>query len=289
MRLMAEQIGVRYGTREILRDVSIEVRAGEVLALVGANGSGKTTLLRALSGVLPLSAGAVWIEDPPREARRSLLALPPRERAQRIGVVEQDMHLPFRFTVREVVSLGRLPHRARFAARTAADEAAVDRALAETGLEALAGRPIDTLSSGERQRAFIALALAQAPRILLLDEPIAHLDLRYQVEIIRLAQQLAAAGLSVLLTLHDLNLASFAHRVALLAGGRLLCTGAPAAVLLPQHIAEAYGTPVRILEVAPGEAADGAAAASAASAASAAPVRLVLPQALRPPGDPRTP
>ena len=283
MRLVAEQVGVRYGTREILRDVSIEVRAGEVLALVGANGSGKTTLLRALSGVLPLAAGAVWIEDPPREARRSLLALPPGERAQRIGVVEQDMHLPFRFTVREVVSLGRLPHRARFAARTAADEQAVDRALAETGLEALAGRPVDTLSSGERQRAFIALALAQAPRILLLDEPVAHLDLRYQVEIIRLAHKLAAAGLSVLLTLHDLNLASFAHRVALLAGGRLLCTGAPAAVLTPPHIAEAYGTPVRILEVAPGEAPEDA------SAASDAPVRLVLPQALRPPGDPRTP
>lgn len=272
MRLVAEAVCVRYGAREILRDVSIDVRAGEVLALVGANGSGKTTLLRALSGVLPLSQGAVWIEDPPREARRSLLALPPRERAQRIGVVEQDMHLPFRFTVREVVALGRLPHRARFSARTPADEQAVDRALSETGLASLADRPIDTLSSGERQRAFIALALAQAPRILLLDEPIAHLDLRYQVEIIRLAQKLAGAGLSVLLTLHDLNLASFAHRVALLAGGRLLCTGAPAEVLTPPHIAEAYGTPVRVLDIAPGDAAD-------------APARLVLPQALRPPGD----
>ena len=157
-------------------------------------------------------------------------------------MVEQRPQVGFDFTVRELVELGRLPH-LRFPERlTPRDQAAVERALAEVGLSDLASRRFSTLSGGEKQRAFLAIALAQEPRVLLLDEPTAHLDVRHQLELMELVAQRARAGLAVLVAMHDLNLAAaFADRMALLVGGKVVAQGPP-----PENLRAAFGVEARV-------------------------------------------
>lgn len=230
-----ENVQLGYDGCLVLRDLSLEIAPGEVFGLVGPNGSGKTTLLRAISGRLPLHAGAIYLDC------RRLSELSPQELARELAALEQEISCAFDFTVREIVELGRLPHRERWHRLSPKDREIITRALELTHTLAFTDRKIHSLSSGERQRVWLALALAQEPKVLLLDEPTAHLDLRYQIEIMELIRSLAQRDLTVLVSLHDLNLAArFADRVALLSAGQLLALGTPETVLTPENIERVY-------------------------------------------------
>ncbi|MCI2429425.1 ABC transporter ATP-binding protein [Candidatus Acetothermia bacterium] len=230
-----EKISLGYDSRLVLRDLSLEIYPNEVFAFLGPNGSGKTTLLRAIAGQLQPSNGVVYLD-----ARR-MNEISPKALAREIAALEQEIHSSFDFTVREIVELGRLPHLERWQRLSQQDRARITRALTLTGTLEFADRPVQQLSSGERQRVWLALALAQEPQILLLDEPTAHLDLRYQIEILQLIRRLAQGRLTVILSLHDLNLAArFADRVALLSEGQLLALGTPETVLTPENIERVY-------------------------------------------------
>ena len=240
MRIALERVSAGYGGSVVLREVDLVIGEGELLAVVGPNGAGKTTLLRVISGVLRPSAGEVLLDG------RPLGAWPPREVARRIGAVAQVPEASFDFTVAELVELGRLPH-LRFPDRMdERDRAAVQRALGLVGLEGLAHRRLSTLSGGERRKAFIAVALAREPEVLLLDEPMAHLDLKAQGELLGLFREWAGEGVTVVATSHDLNLAAAFPRLALLVGGRLFSHGPPGEVLTPGNIRRAFGVEARV-------------------------------------------
>ena len=240
--LVAHELALGYGNAAVLRGLSLVVRPGQVLALAGPNGAGKTTLLRGLARLLRPQQGAVLLGG------SDLWRLSERDTARRLGLVPQSEATEWPLTVEQMVALGRAAHRGWFKPYADADQQAVDAALEQTGLGALRGRLLGELSGGERQRVFIARALAQEPATILMDEPTADLDLRYQGAVLGLARRLAhERGLAVVLSLHDLNLvALYADRVALIAGGGLITEGSPAAVLTPEHLQTAYGVPVAV-------------------------------------------
>lgn len=249
---------------ETLAGLSFQIAPGEFAGLIGPNGSGKTTLLKCLSGLLRPQGGAVLLEG------LSLAEWRPADLARRLGVVAQGEENGFDFSVREVVAMGRYPHRRRWQRENARDKAAVDRALQLTGLTGLAARPVTALSGGEGQRVALARALAQEPRLLLLDEVTAHLDLGYQAEVLSLLRTLQReTGLTIVAVLHDLNLAArCCERLFLMAEGRILAAGPPGEVLTAERLSAAYGVTVRVV---PGP--DGQPLVSVAAAGAPPPVR----------------
>jgi iron complex transport system ATP-binding protein len=240
-----------YGPCEVLAGIDLSVRPGEFVGLLGPNGSGKTTLLRAVTGIVRPAAGAIAFDGFP------LASLSARDIARRVAVVPQETAAAFPFSVGEVVEMGRYPHAGAFDRRTAADAEAVRRAMDLAGVASLRRRSFDTLSSGERQRVLLARALAQASRLLLVDEPTAHLDLRYQVGMLALLRDLTTeAGpdtrpeRAVLAVLHDVNLAArYCTRVALTAGGRIVADGPPAEVLTPESLREVFHAEVDVVQI----------------------------------------
>jgi iron complex transport system ATP-binding protein len=236
------------GPLVVLNDVDLRLEAGELVALLGANGSGKTTLLRLLSGALLPDAGAVEV------AGRPIGEWPRTALARRVAVLPQHLELPDGFRVAEQVAMGRAPHATRLFASTAEDEEAVDRALRDADARDLADRYPHQLSGGERQRVLVAMALAQEPELLLLDEPTLHLDLAHQVALLAQLRRLhAQRNLTVLAVLHDLNLAAaFAPRIVLLDGGRLVADGPPDEVLTPTRIRAVFGVRMEALRGADG-------------------------------------
>ncbi len=228
------------GRRDVLRSVDLTLARGDLVALVGTNGSGKTTLLRLLTGVMQADAGDVRFDGRPiADWRRPDLA-------RRVAVLPQQLDLPVGFRVAELVEMGRAPHARRLFASTDADARAVSRAIADAGALDLADRYAEELSGGERQRLLVAMALAQEPDLLLLDEPTLHLDLAHQVALLAAIRQLRhQRGLTVLAVLHDLNLAAaFAPRVAVLDEGRIVADGPPADVLTPDLVRRVFGVEV---------------------------------------------
>lgn len=216
--------------RQILGPVDLDVLRGECLAVVGPNGAGKTTLLRCLTGLLRPTAGDLRFEGQP------FATLSRRALARRIAYVPQIRPARVPLTVEEVVLLGRYPHLSAFQiAPRKEDFAAVDAALDLVGIDDLRRRPVDELSGGERQAAFIAAALAQEAELLVLDEPTIHLDARHQRDLADLLLKLdAEAGRTVLLATHDLNLASLlGDRLLALSSGRVLASGTPSQILEP--------------------------------------------------------
>jgi iron complex transport system ATP-binding protein len=238
--LEATDLSCALGGRQVLSGVSLTARPGEVLALIGPNGAGKTTLLRALAGLLRPRAGKITLDG------RPLDSFAPRERARRLAYAPQSGAEDWPLTVEQAIALGRAPHRGWLLPLGAADHAAVERAIERTGTGELRERPVRELSGGEQRRVILARALAQEPEVLLLDEPTAALDLRYQVEILELARRLAHADrLTVIVTLHDLSQAALvANRIVLLGDGHVLAAGAPAEVLQADVLSAAYGVPV---------------------------------------------
>ena len=220
------RLEVGYGGDPVLKDVDARLGRGQVTALIGPNGSGKSTLLRGLSTLLPISAGEVSVGDQP------LRALGPRQLARTLAVLTQGRPALSGMTVREVTELGRHPHRGRWRRSDPDGAAAVDRALALTGLTELGTHDIGTLSGGQVQRAWLAACLAQDTAVLLLDEPTTYLDLRYQVELLDLIRDLATDhGVTIGVVLHDLNqAAAIADQIVLLHQGRVAARGTPAEV-----------------------------------------------------------
>jgi iron complex transport system ATP-binding protein len=241
--IAADGITVRAGRRVLVDEVSLSLRAGEVLAVVGPNGAGKSTLLRALTGERAPQGGRVACEG------RALADWAPVDLARRRAVVSQHVALAFPMRAAEVVALGRLPWHGT--AGAAQDGVAVAQAMAAAGVAHLAQQDHATLSGGERQRVQIARALAQLhgaarPAALLLDEPTASLDARHAAGLLALLRRLAGDGLAVMVVLHDLNEAAFvADRVAVLAAARLAAEGPPGEVLTPGRLAAVYGMPFR--------------------------------------------
>lgn len=224
--------------RAIVDSVSLAVAPGETLGLIGPNGSGKSSLLRLLAGLRRVASGVVTLGE------AEITTLPRRAVARRLAFVEQHSATEAPLTVRQVVALGRTPHRGALEPWGAEDAVAVARALATVGLAGWEARRWSTLSGGERQRVQIARALAQDPRELLLDEPTNHLDVRHQIDILGLVARLP---LTAVVALHDLNLAAmFCDRLAVLQAGRLVALGAPEAVLTEALVADVFGVAVHI-------------------------------------------
>src|SRR5512147_1312113 len=242
--LKIKNLSVDYGTRRILHEVSLEVQSGEVLALIGPNGAGKSTLIRAVSGVIPTASGQV------RTNGDDFAALPPLRRARYVATVPQAVSMPPAYTVWETVLFGRTPYLGFLGQPSQADEEVARQALERVSALPLADRRVGELSGGEQQRVLLARALCQSTPILLLDEPTAHLDLQYQVNLLQLVHELAHKDhLAVLVALHDLNLAAhYADRVALMVAGTLKAMGKPEEVLQSKLIEEAYCLPVQVVK-----------------------------------------
>ncbi|MEF7615541.1 ABC transporter ATP-binding protein [Aquincola sp. MAHUQ-54] len=244
--LAAEGLQVRRGGRVVVDGIGLRLRAGEWLAIVGPNGAGKSTLLSALAGLLPVQAGSVQLEG------RPLPAWPARERARRLAWLSQQGEADGDIAVRDVVRLGRLPHQGLFGAATAADDAAVEAAMAETECLAFAGRRLNALSGGERQRVLLARALAVQAPVLLLDEPTSHLDAPHQRALVRSLMARARAGTAVASVLHELTLALAANRLLVMAAGRVRAEGPPADPAVRQALVEVFDHAFDIERVAGG-------------------------------------
>jgi iron complex transport system ATP-binding protein len=230
-------VTVEYGRRVVLRGVSLEIAAGERVALIGPNGAGKSTLLRAVTGVVRPAAGSVSLAGTPIEhLDRGTIA-------RRLAVVPQQATLPFATRVEEVVGLGRLPHEHPLRGVRPSDRAAIAGAIERVGVGHLLGRDVRELSLGERQLVLIALAVAQATPLLVLDEPTVHLDLRHQVGAMELLVDLNERdGTTILAVLHDLGMAAhFFPRLVLLDHGRLVADGTPDEVLTADRIRDVFG------------------------------------------------
>ena len=240
--LQATDITCAYDDTVVLESVSLRVEPGDIIGLIGPNGSGKTTLLRALSGVLQPSSGQILLEG------RDIHEMPSREIARRVAAVSQDPVVDFSFDVRELVMMGRTPHIGRLGWETKHDLDIVKKAMEYLDVAHLADRPITEISGGERQRVFIAMALAQEPRVLLLDEATSHLDIDHQLGILDLIHQRnREEGLTVLLVSHDLNLAAdYCDKLVLLNEGRIMLTGSPEEVVTEENIRRVYRAQVRL-------------------------------------------
>ncbi|MDW8300740.1 MAG: ABC transporter ATP-binding protein [Anaerolineae bacterium] len=225
-----------------LRGISLTLRAGTILYLLGRNGCGKTTLMNCLSGVLKPERGAVRLYG------RDLHSYTPAERARQVGLIPQ-LHTPaFNYSVREIVLMGRAPHLGLFASPSRLDYEIADAALESVGLSSYRERPYTQLSGGERQLVLIARGLAQQCRILLMDEPDAHLDLNNQLRVMERVVRLAADGLSFIVTSHLPNNAlAYAHEVLLMKRGAMLAYGTPADVLSENLLSAAYDLPIEVI------------------------------------------
>jgi len=238
--LELKNISFSYFNGLILQDIDLTIRPGEMVGLLGPNGSGKTTLIKIASGILKPKKGEVRIDG-------SLLNRMERKAiSRRLAVVPQSFTTPFAFTVREVVSLGRIPFLRPLAEENDNDRKIINSVMELVGVTALNERRFDELSGGERQKVVLAMALAQQPQILLLDEPTVHLDIHHQVQILEMVKQLnLSTGLTVLAAMHDLNLSAlYFSRLVLLKAGAIQADGTPARVLTRDIVESVFTTPV---------------------------------------------
>ena len=240
MSLQLDDLSVDIAGRRIVSGIDLTVGDHEFAGLVGPNGSGKSTILKTVYRVYRPSAGRVLLDG------TDLLSLGHKDTARRIAVVTQESASEFDFTVRELVMIGRTPHKRSFERDTSADHSIVDHAMERVGCQRLAARRFNTLSGGEKQLVLIARALAQQADHLILDEPTNQLDIHHQVEILEIVSGL---GVTVLAALHDLSLAAlFCHAIHVLCAGQLVAAGAPATVLTPETILHAYGADVLVID-----------------------------------------
>jgi iron complex transport system ATP-binding protein len=240
MSLRLDGLAVDIAGRRIVTGIDLTVADHEFAGLVGPNGSGKSTILKAIYRVHRPAAGRILLDG------QDVLSLRPKQAARRIAVVAQESTSEFDFTVREMVMIGRTPHKASFDRDTEADRSIVDQAIERVGCAHLAHRRFNTLSGGEKQLILIARALAQQADHLILDEPTNHLDIHHQVEILELV---AGLGVTVFAALHDLSLAAlFCRTIYVLREGQMVTGGPPAEVLTAETIRAAYGADVLVIE-----------------------------------------
>ncbi len=233
----------RYGPHEVFSGIDLDVFRGELLSILGPNGCGKSTLLRCLGGTLPLAAGSVRLD------KADLSSLDAGTRARRIGFLFQNHTPTFPFPVLEVVSMGRAPHLGLFAVPSPKDIALAEQALGRVGILHLKDRPYTEVSGGERQLVLLARTLAQQPDIILLDEPTSHLDLRNQVHSLKMIAELAAQGVTMIMTTHDPNQAlQFPGRVIMMKPGGTILVGLASEVITGAELTSTYGVDITVLE-----------------------------------------
>jgi len=242
--LEMEDLWSGYQRKDVLKGVNLKIKKGEFLGLIGPNGSGKTTLLRSMSKILTPRRGKVLYRG------KDIARISAKKLAQRIAVVPQLSVFTFSFTVEDFVLLGRIPYLPRFYLERKEDYLAAEEAMRLTKTLSFRERRINELSEGEKQRVVIARSLAQNPELLLLDEPAAHLDIRYQLEVFNLLRQLnQGKGITIVLVSHDLNLASqYASRLVLLNRGKIFSEGRPSEVITEENIQKVYKVRVRIIQ-----------------------------------------
>lgn len=242
MKIKIENLSVRYGTHKALDDVSFEGCSGEVITVIGPNGSGKSTLIKCIAQVHKPTTGKIFLND------ADAAKMEPHDIARLIGYVPQNFHYLFFSTVMETVLLGRKPHIKWKVSPH--DLEIVQQALDYMNIRSFAGKFMDQLSGGEKQKVYIARALAQEPELFLFDEPTSNLDLKHQIEVLEITRRLTKSrGASMIVALHDLNLAySYSDTVIVLNKGRVHAFGRPEDVLTPEIIRDVYGVDAIIVE-----------------------------------------
>jgi len=240
--LRLDSVSLGYGKQMVLRNISFEAIPGEMLGIIGPNGSGKSTLIRGITRIIHPVDGKIFLDG------SDISSINRQELAQLVAVVPQNPTLPEPFTALEVVLMGRTPHLGLLRYESKKDLAIVKDAMEATQTLAFAERRVGELSGGERQRLTIARALAQEPKIILMDEPTANLDINFQIETLNLARHLCRKqNLIVVVALHDLNLASqYCDRLIVLSHGMVYCQGIPQAVINAQTIKDVYGAEVYV-------------------------------------------
>lgn len=238
--LKVEDLFGGYHKEPVIKGVSLEIRKGDFIGIIGPNGSGKTTLLRLMSRVLQPQKGNICLEG------KDIHAMGLKEFCQSVAFVGQDTAINFSFSVLEIAAMGRIPHLKRLQLESKRDMDIVEKSLGMTDALQLKEKKINELSSGERQRVVIAKALAQEPVLLYLDEPTSHLDIGHQIQVLDLLKRLnRSGGLTIAMVLHDLNLASeYCNRIVLLNEGKVFKEGSPREVLTYQNIEAVYKTVV---------------------------------------------
>lgn len=238
------QVSFSYNEAPVLHHIDLVVEDGEMVALLGPNGCGKTTFIKLAAGVLRPNNGEIYLNG------SRLNSFKRREVAQQVAVVPQQFFIPFAFTLREVVLLGRTPFLKAFSDDRSSDGQVVEYAMDLVGIDNLKERYFNELSGGERQKAVLAMALAQEPKMLLLDEPTAHLDINHQVEIIELVRNLnRVEGLTIIAAMHDLNIAAlYFDRLILLKDGCVFADGRPDEVLTEETIEEVFSASVKVTQ-----------------------------------------
>ncbi|WP_116113524.1 ABC transporter ATP-binding protein [Austwickia chelonae] len=241
-RLAARGITVGYGERAVIDDLEVSIPSGVVTTIIGPNGCGKSTLLRTLARLLKPTSGSVVLDG------EDIGRLKTRDVAKKLGLLPQSPTAPEGLTVADLVARGRHPHQSWLRQWSADDAVVVERALEMTGISDLGGRAVDTLSGGQRQRAWISMTLAQGTDLLLLDEPTTYLDLAHAVDVLDLVDDLRASGRTVVMVLHDLNLAArYSDNLIVMKAGSILAQGHPADVVTVELLREAFGLHAEVI------------------------------------------
>ncbi|GAA2992545.1 iron complex transport system ATP-binding protein [Streptomyces sp. KhCrAH-43] len=242
-RLAARGITVGYGGRNVIEKLDVEIPSGVVTTIIGPNGCGKSTLLRTLTRLLKPAGGAVVLDG------EDIARLRTRDVAKKLGLLPQSPVAPEGLTVSDLVARGRHPHQSWLRQWSSDDADVVRRALAMTGVSDLADRPVDSLSGGQRQRVWISMTLAQGTDLLLLDEPTTYLDLAHAIDVLDLVDDLHESGCTVVMVLHDLNLATrYSDNLVVMREGAILAQGHPRDVITAELLDEAFGLRAKVIE-----------------------------------------
>ncbi|MEW1612955.1 MULTISPECIES: ABC transporter ATP-binding protein [unclassified Streptomyces] len=242
-RLAARGVTVGYGGRAVIDDLDVEIPPGVVTTIIGPNGCGKSTLLRTLTRLLKPAEGTVVLDG------QDIAGLRTRDVAKKLGLLPQAPVAPEGLTVGDLVARGRHPHQSWLRQWSSDDADVVERALAMTGVADLADRPVDSLSGGQRQRVWISMTLAQGTDLLLLDEPTTYLDLAHAIDVLDLVDDLHESGCTVVMVLHDLNLATrYSDNLIVMRAGSILAQGHPREVITAELLYEAFGLRAKVID-----------------------------------------
>ena len=244
--LRIEDLSLSYGDKPVVQNLSLRVKKGQVVSIIGPNASGKSTILKSIAGIIKPVSGKIFIEE------KDISKMDSKKLAQKVSILLQQNKNPDDMSIEELVYFGRYPHKKWFEAFEASDKKIIEEAMKLTNTFALRDKTLETLSGGERQRAWIAMALAQEPDILLFDEPTTYLDMAHQIEFLELVNRLnKETGVTVVLVLHDLNQAArYGNYLFAMKEGKIFAQGSPEEVLNPQNILNIYNIEAKIFNAA---------------------------------------
>lgn len=237
-----KNLSIGYGNKKVLQGVNAKINKGEIVGIIGCNGAGKSTLLKTIRGLLPRQSGEVLYFD------KALESFAEKELAREVAYLQQNVEVGFGYTGKDIVLAGRYPYMKWWEGESSSDEELALKCMEYTGTKELAGRPVNEVSGGQKQRILLAKVLAQQTPILFLDEPTTGLDMVYQEEIFRFSKALAEKGKTILMVVHELNLAAkYCSRIILLGEGTVIADGKPDEVLTEAILSRAYNAPVRVI------------------------------------------